>query len=73
VRRGASTDPRSLPAATVASIRDALLDERWGDAVSLWMSATATVVDVYPSFDLHQTRDIELAEAELQFRPLFRD
>lgn len=69
----AATDPRSLPLETVESIRTALLDEQWGEAVSLWMSATETVVDVYPSYDLHDRRDIALAEAELQFRPLFRD
>ena len=69
----AATDPRSLPPDTVESIRNALLDEQWGEAVSLWMSATETVVDVYPSYDLHRSRDITLAEAELQFRPLFRD
>ena len=69
----AATDPRSLQRDTVESIRDALLDEQWGDAVSLWMSATGTVVDVYPSYDLHRLADIELAPVELQFRPLFRD
>lgn len=69
----AATDPRSLPRDTVESIRDALLDEQWGDAVALWMSATDTIIDVYPSHDMHEIRDIELAEVEPQFRPLFRD
>lgn len=69
----AATDPESLPRETVESIRDALLDEQWGDAVSLWMSSTSTVVDVYPSYDMNVASDIELAPVELQFRPLFRD
>jgi hypothetical protein len=73
LRLVAATDPRSLPDATVESLRAALLDERWGEAVLVWMSATSTVVDVYPSYDLHLAGDVELAEAELQFRPLFRD
>jgi hypothetical protein len=69
----ASTDSRSLSRDTVEAIRDALLDEQWGEAVSLWMSATSTVVDVYPSYDAYEADDVDLAEAELQFRPLFRD
>jgi hypothetical protein len=73
LRLVAASDARTLPSSTVEAIRSALLDEQWGDAVALWMSATETVVDVYPSYDLHLARDIDLAEAELQFRPLFRD
>lgn len=73
LRLVAATDPSSLRHDMVVAIREALLDEQWGDAVSLWMSSTATVVDVYPSYDMHVAADIELAPAELQFRPLFRD
>lgn len=53
-------------------LRDALRNERWGEAVQLWMSAR-TPVDVYPSFELHTERDVELAAHELEFSPLFRD
>lgn len=53
-------------------LRDALQNERWGEAVELWMTSR-TPVDVYPSFDFYTDRDVELAPQELQFSPLFRD
>src|SRR6185437_6037175 len=44
----------ATPAATLArtdleTIRRALLDERWADAVARWIGATGTFVDAYPS------------------------
>lgn len=69
----AATDPRALSSEDVVALRASLLDERWSDAVLLWMSATSTVVDVYPSHDLYEADDVDLGPAELQFRPLFRD
>lgn len=69
----AVTDPRVLSDDDVLAIRASLLDERWSDAVLQWMSATSTVVDVYPSHDLYEADDVDLGPAELQFRPLFRD
>jgi hypothetical protein len=53
-------------------LRQALTDERWGDAVALWM-ADHPEVDVYPALDLAQPGDVELADLELGFTPLFRD
>lgn len=53
-------------------LRDALRNERWGEAVELWMTSR-TPVDVYPSFDFYTERDVELAAQELEFTPLFRD
>jgi hypothetical protein len=53
-------------------LRRALLDERWGDAVELWMR-NRPEVDVYPSFHLYTAQDVELAAQELEFSPLFRD
>jgi hypothetical protein len=35
----------------VEGIREALLEERWGGAVFLWMEATGSVVDGYPDED----------------------
>jgi len=55
-------------------LRDALLDERWADAVVEWMSATGQAIDVYPSFAVYtaDTLPPDLALIELQFTPLFR-
>lgn len=53
-------------------LRDALRDERWGDAVEIWMGFR-TSVDVYPSHSLFTTQDVELAAQELEFSPLFKD
>lgn len=65
-----------IPGSTLeAGLRDelqaALIEERWGDAVSLWMHF-GPEVDVYPSFEFHIQRDVELAPEELQFSPLFK-
>lgn len=55
-------------------LREALLDERWGDAVATWITATGQAVDVFASFDLyeHDRLPPDLAAIELQFTPLFR-
>lgn len=53
-------------------LRDALRDERWGDAVALWM-ADHPEVDVYPSVTLHESGDVVLGPQELEFTRLFRD
>jgi hypothetical protein len=52
------------------ALRDAQRHEQWGDAVRLWMEDGAEV-DVYPSFELYEPRDVELAAQELEFTPLF--
>jgi hypothetical protein len=54
-------------------IRAALLDERWGDAVEIWIRATDAALDVYSSKSLVEVSDVELGGAELQFTPLFQD
>lgn len=69
------------PASTLHSdraetIRQALLDERWGDALVDWMAAAATVVDVYPDgLRVWAAPDVEpeTVGLRLQFRPLFTD
>jgi len=55
-------------------LREALLDERWGDAVAGWITATGQAVDVFASYDVHEHDRLppELAAVELQFTPLFR-
>lgn len=53
-------------------LRQALRDEQWGEAVELWMT-NREEVDVYPSFDLYTSQDVEMAAEELEFTPLFED
>lgn len=58
-----------------APIRQALLEERWDDAVLGWMSATDEVLDVFPhGLQIHEARDYPDAEfgPRIQTRPLFR-
>lgn len=56
-------------------IRQALLDERWGDAVLEWMSATDNVVDGYDDEHVWTEERLErdFADFELRLSPLFRD
>ena len=67
------TPGREVPQELRASLRAEVLEERWGDAVELWMRLRPGAVDVYPSYDLHTGRDVDLAAEELQFTPLFED
>jgi hypothetical protein len=72
----------ATPGSTVSEgqrqrIRDALLDERWGDAVVAWMDVTGMVVDVYSSgleiWSAARFAEPEEAGIELRLRPLFDD
>ncbi|HUY31094.1 MAG TPA: hypothetical protein VMV02_08905 [Acidimicrobiales bacterium] len=70
----ARTRAADITAEERARLRAALLEERWGDAVELWMSLDGRPeVDVYPSFDLYSADDVELAELELRFTALFEE
>ena len=57
----------------VNGIREALLEERWGDAVLLWMEATGTIVDAYPDEDVwtEERLDQETALLEIRMAPIF--
>lgn len=58
-----------------AAVRDAILDERWSDAVIGWMEATGEVLDIYPfGIEIHEARDYSDEEFGLrvQTTPLFR-
>jgi len=55
------------------ALRAALVDERWGDAVEIWMRVNPGEIDVYPSYNFYLPRDVDLAPEELQFTPLFSD
>jgi hypothetical protein len=58
-------------------VRDALLDERWGDAVVAWINHTGIPIDVYGNdlqvWTAEMLGDPELGLAELQFTPLFEE
>jgi hypothetical protein len=67
----AATPGAQLPVSAREGLRDALREERWGDAVGLWIEHTGIAVDVYPSVELALAADIALAKLEIQFQPLF--
>lgn len=56
-------------------IRSALLEERWGDAVTMWMQATSEVVDVYPDEEIvtEERLDQDTASMEIRLAPIFED
>lgn len=57
-----------------ASLRTALLEERWGDAVFSWIEHTGIAIDVYTE-RVRTSEDLppDLIGAQLQFAPLFRE
>ena len=61
--------------ATAAPIRQAILEERWSDAVYGWMDATGEVLDIYPfGLEIHEACDYPDEEfgPRVQTTPLFR-
>ena len=70
----ARTDARLLED-HAATIKKALLDERWSVAVSAWIEATGIGIDVYTNISVYDAQDLppDLVGAQLQFTPLFQD
>ena len=68
----ARTDP-GLLGSGAESIRDALLEERWGDAVVAWIRTVGTGIDVYDGKSIYTSDDLpaDLIGAQLQFTRLF--
>ncbi len=68
----ARTDPALLGVAA-GEIRDALLEERWGDAVVAWIRTVGTGIDVYDGKSVYTADDLpaDLIGAQLQFTRLF--
>ena len=66
----ATTAGDDLPGDVADQLRQALREERWGEAVALWMRDRPEV-DVYPSLELYTEDDVALAPLELGFTPLF--
>lgn len=71
----ARTDPSDFSTAALVEARDALLEERWADAVVTWMDATGEVVDAYPDEDLWtQARmSADTATMEIRMARIFRE
>lgn len=63
------------PPAALESIRTALLEERWADAVVEWMEATERIVDVYDDEQVWSEADLDEDRASLEIRVslIFRD
>ncbi len=70
----ARTRPKNL-GGDVDWIRDALLEERWGDAVAAWVTATGTRLDAFPGEDLwtDEAADEELVSMQVRLSPIFED
>ena len=73
LRLVAATPLSELPPGSVVSIREALLEERWPDAVLEWMNATGEVVDAYPSEQVWTVAELddERLSFELRMAPIF--
>lgn len=71
----ARTTPGEIGEGSVERIRNALLEERWADAVSEWMTATGEVLDGYPDEPVWSDRqlDEERTSLELRLTPIFHD
>lgn len=71
----ARTDPATLSPGMAETLREALLDERWADALVDWIGFTGMAIDVYTHLHVYTDDDLpaELIGAQLQFAPLFRD
>lgn len=65
--------PPLILGASIDTIRSALLDERWADALVLWMSATGKIVDVYADHEMWTNREFgeEISSLELRAAPIF--
>jgi hypothetical protein len=68
----ARTDPALLGAAA-PGIREALLEERWGDATVAWIRGTGTGIDVHDGKSVYSHDDLpaDMIGAQLQFTRLF--
>jgi len=69
----AATPGSELPEGERAALRQALREERWGDAVFAFIARTGVAVDVYESTELHAAAGAVVGPLELQLTPLFTD
>jgi len=70
----AQTPPQQF-GSWLQEVRDALLEERWDDAVLAWMSATDEVVDAYPDDPVwtEEQLDADATALEIRLSPVFQD
>ncbi len=55
-------------------LQDALLDEKWSDAVAMWIKRTGIPIDVYTEDVLTSEHfPAALLSAQMQFSPLFAE
>ena len=71
----AATPGATIPPGQRERIREALIEERWGDAVVRWIEVTGIPVDVYASglevWTADRFSQPDEAGLELRLRPLF--
>ena len=66
-------EARVQAVSSAETLRQALREERWGDAVFAFIARTGVAVDVYESTELHVAADAAVGPLELQLTPLFSD
>jgi hypothetical protein len=69
----AKTSGNDLPVGERDALRQALTEQRWGDAVFAFIARTGIAVDVYESTELFVPSDVEVGPMELQLTPLFTE
>lgn len=72
----ANSSPRDfLRVGRLDTIRRALLEGRWADAVVAWIEATGEAVDVYPDEVIWTERRLhkEQASFEIRMSPIFEE
>jgi hypothetical protein len=71
----AATPPEFFSEGARDEIRQALLEERWADALTLWMTASDQIVDVYPDEEVWSEDQFELERVSVDIRlsAIFRD
>lgn len=71
----AQEDPGTFKPSELAAIRSALLEQRWSDAVALWIDTTSASVDVYPDEEIISQEDLseEAAAFSIRLSRLFNE
>lgn len=71
----ARTPASDLGPGQAETLRTALVEERWGDAVAQWIDITGVAVDVHSDLRAWTSAELtaETTEFELQFTPLFAE
>ena len=74
VRLVARADRRIFSPELLQQLQDALLEEKWSDAVAMWIKNTGIPIDVYTEDVLTSEHfPAALLSAQMQFSPLFAE